>query len=231
MVNLVNTSALTEQVYTVLKREIIRGRFQPGEKLDIQQLVNEFNVSRSPVKDAINQLVHDGLLEIAPRVGTYVTRISDADFIEIIDSRLMIELWSAKRCIQNVGPTEIGQLKDIVSKMDLLVQIDPFPDEMYMELDQAFHQSLVRWAKNARVEQIYSSLNVHVSLVRVTFSHSIKRTRERFEDHRRICAALERHDLSELLGILQLHIESLKEEVIQSNSSPHILAEEGRASI
>lgn len=220
--SVLNTSALAEQVYAILKRDIIRGRFQPGEKLDVLQLVNEFKVSRSPVKEAIQQLVHDGLLEIAPRVGTYVTQITDGDFLELIDARLLIELWAARKCVNSVGPSEIVHWRNIVSKMDLLLQVDPFPDELYMELDSEFHQSLVHWAGNSRVERMYNSLNVHVAFVRIKFKHSIKRTKERFGDHQRLCTALEKRDLSELLGILQLHIESLKDEIQFTEVDPSL---------
>ncbi|HWL22668.1 MAG TPA: GntR family transcriptional regulator, partial [Ureibacillus sp.] len=94
MNNIIETSALATQVYRVLRGEIISGVFAPGEKLDINQLAEKFGVSRSPVKEAINQLVHESLIEILPRKGTYITQLRYKDCMEALDARFMVETWA-----------------------------------------------------------------------------------------------------------------------------------------
>ena len=105
----IETTLLTQQVYNILREKIIGRIYTPGDKLDIHKLAEDFGVSRSPVKDAINQLVHDGLIEIIPRKGTYVTQLNFTDFIEVLDARLMIELWAAKHAIQIITDEEIEE--------------------------------------------------------------------------------------------------------------------------
>ncbi|MBU8880717.1 GntR family transcriptional regulator [Bacillus sp. FJAT-29790] len=208
----IETSLLTKQVYDVLRGKIIGRKYTPGEKLDIHKLADEFGVSRSPVKDAINHLVHEGLIEIIPRKGTYVTQLNFTEFIEVIDARLMIEMWAAKRIINIITDEKIDEWGRIVQEMDSLLEVTPFPFEMYSKLDMQFHKMLIDLAENTKITEIYSSLNTHVSLSRIVHSTSLESTITRHKDHRRLYEAMLERDLPSILGTLTLHIESLKKE-------------------
>ncbi|WP_423801199.1 GntR family transcriptional regulator [Neobacillus sp. SAB-20_R2A] len=208
----IETSLLTTQVYDVLRSKIIGRKYLPGEKLDIHKLADEFGVSRSPVKDAINQLVHDGLIEIIPRKGTYVTQVNFSDFIDILDARLMIETWAAQRITNSVTDEQVNEWGNIVHEMDSLLEVSPFPFEMYSKLDMKFHKMLVEWAENRKVLEIYTSLNTHVSLSRIVHSTSLESTKKRHQDHRTLFEAIQNRDLPTILGTLTLHIASLKNE-------------------
>lgn len=208
----IETSPLTKQVYDILRGKIIGRKYSPGEKLDIHKLADEFGVSRSPVKDAINQLVHEGLIEIIPRKGTYVTQLNFTEFIEVIDARLMIELWAAKRIVHKITDDKVDEWGRIVQEMDSLLEVTPFPFDMYSKLDMHFHKMLIEWAENIKVNEIYSSLNTHVSLSRIVHSTSLESTITRHNDHRQLYEAMQARDLSTILGTLTLHIESLKKE-------------------
>ncbi|EKN65629.1 GntR family transcriptional regulator [Neobacillus bataviensis LMG 21833] len=208
----IETSLLTTQVYDVLRGKIIGRKYTPGEKLDIHKLAEEFGVSRSPVKDAINQLVHEGLIEILPRKGTYVTQINFSEFIEVLDARLMIEMWAAQRVIPKITDDQVEEWGQIVQEMDSLLEVSPFPFEMYSKLDMKFHKMLITWAENTKIAEIYSSLNTHVSLSRIVHSTSLESTKTRHKDHRRLFEAMQDRDLPTILGTLTLHLESLKKE-------------------
>ncbi|MEC1522282.1 GntR family transcriptional regulator [Neobacillus niacini] len=208
----IETSLLTNQVYKVLRGKIIDGKYKPGDKLDIYKLADEFEVSRSPVKSAINQLVHEGLLEIVPRKGTYVTQLQFTDFIEVLDARLMIEMWAAQKIIHTVSDTQLEEWGNIVEKMDSLIAVNPFPFELYIELDVAFHKALVEWSNNKKIKDIYGSLNTHVALSRIVHPTSLESTIKRHSHHHRLVEAMRERNLPTFLGVLKLHIESLKKE-------------------
>ncbi|MGG3449133.1 GntR family transcriptional regulator [Domibacillus aminovorans] len=209
----IETSLLTKQVYDVLKGKIIGRKYNPGEKLDINKIADEFGVSRSPVKDAINQLVHEGLIEIIPRKGTYVTELNLTDFIEVLDARLMIEMWAAQKIIQTVTDEQMDEWEQIVEEMDSLLDVTPFPFELYVDLDMKFHRTLVQWAANKKVQEVYSSLNTHVALSRLVHATSFESTLKRHKDHQCLCEAMRERDLPSFLGKIKLHINSLKKEL------------------
>ncbi|MGE8080099.1 GntR family transcriptional regulator [Peribacillus loiseleuriae] len=208
----IETSLLTQQVYDILREKIIGRKYTPGNKLDIHKLADEFGVSRSPVKDAINQLVHEGLIEIIPRKGTYVTQLNFTEFIEVLDARLMIEMWAAQQVIQSISDDQIEEWGQIVHEMDSMLEVTPFPFELYSKLDMTFHKKLIDWTTNSKIKDIYSSLNTHVSLSRIVHSTSLGSTIKRHKDHWLLFTAMKERDLPTFLGTLTLHIKSLKKE-------------------
>jgi DNA-binding GntR family transcriptional regulator len=208
----IETSLLTKQVYDVLRTKIIDGAYRPGDKLDIHKLSDEFGVSRSPVKDAINQLVYDGLIEIIPRKGTYVTEVDITSFLETLDARLMVELWAANRVIQHISATQVEKLRQIVQQMDVLLEETPFPFQKYNKLDLKFHAILIEWAGNATIGELFSSLNTHVALSRIVISTSLESTTMRHPDHWDLFHAMKDRDLPAFSSAITRHIESLKKE-------------------
>ncbi|AXI08906.1 GntR family transcriptional regulator [Oceanobacillus zhaokaii] len=208
----IETSLLADQVYKILRSKIITGEYKPSDKLDIHKLADEFGVSRSPVKDAINQLVYDGLIEIIPRKGTYVTELDFTDFLEVLDARLMIELWAAQQVIQTVTIEELEKWGQIVAKMELLLKKDSFNFDKYNKLDMQFHSSLIDWTGNKKIKEMFLSLNTHVSLSRIVHSTSLESTIKRHRDHWLLFESMKARDLTSFSDAISRHIGSLKQE-------------------
>ncbi|RDW18380.1 GntR family transcriptional regulator [Oceanobacillus arenosus] len=208
----IETSLLADQVYKILRSKIITVEYKPGDKLDIHKLADEFGVSRSPVKDAINQLVYEGLIEIIPRKGTYVTELDFYDFLEVLDARLMIELWAAHQIIQTVSIEKIEKWGQIVNKMDLLLENTSFNFEKYNKLDMQFHSSLIEWTGNKKIQEMFSSLNTHVSLSRIVHSTSLESTIKRHRDHWLLYEAMKSRDFPTFSNAITGHIGSIKQE-------------------
>lgn len=208
----IETSPLTKQVYDIIRKNIISREYLPGDKLDILTLADTFGVSRSPVKDAINQLVHEGLIEVIPRRGTYVSELNFNEFIDILDARLMIEKWAAEQIVESANNEQIKKWTEIVNKMDKLLEVNPFPFDDYVALDMLFHKMLVEWADNSKVKEIYFSLNTHVALSRIVYSTSLESTIARHKDHWNLVNALKNHDLTAFTNTITMHINSLKKE-------------------
>ncbi|WP_201305319.1 GntR family transcriptional regulator [Paenibacillus puerhi] len=77
----------------MLKESIIRRKFDPNQKLSIPELSDQMGVSRTPVRDALNRLEMEGLVKTVSKVGTFVVAITAEDVLNIMDTRLMLELW------------------------------------------------------------------------------------------------------------------------------------------
>lgn len=210
----IKTSLLAKQVYDQMRQHIMTRKYLPGEKLDMQSLADRFGVSRSPVKDAIQQLVHEGLLEVIPRKGTYVTDIQLEDFLEVIETRLMVEQWASTRFLTTVTAEQLKRLQTTVDEMDQLLTKDAFNFEQYSKLDMMFHENIVEWANNSRIQLIYRSLNTHVILSRIVYSTSLESTIERHKDHHQLLKAIEDKNVEQFHKAIEQHLTSLKEEAI-----------------
>lgn len=210
----IKSSLLAQQVYDQMRHNIMLRKYHPGQKLDMQSLADTFGVSRSPVKDAIQQLVHEGLLEVVPRKGTYVTEIQLEDFLEVIETRLMIELWASNRLLASISEEQQQVLQGIVREMDQLLTKETFNFEHYSQLDMQFHLKIVAWANNKRLEKIYRSLNTHVILSRIVYSTSLESTIERHKDHHLLLEAIRDQNVEQFHAAIEQHLTSLKEEAI-----------------
>ncbi|MCV9888095.1 GntR family transcriptional regulator [Metabacillus halosaccharovorans] len=208
--SLIETSALGTQVYKILRSEIISGIFAPGDKLDINELATKFGVSRSPVKEAVNQLVHEGLIEILPRRGTYISQLRFKDCMEALDARFMVEIWAATQIIDTVTDEQINIWKQIIQRMDSLLKEDTFSYEVYSQLDMEFHQLLVQWTGNQKVQNIYQSINPLISLARVGYSEVFEKSLKRHKDHHHMFDSLKNRDLTGLISAMQQHKDTLK---------------------
>lgn len=208
----IETSLLTEQVYNVLRTKIINGEYSPGEKLDINKLSEKFGVSRSPVKDAINQLDYDGLIEIIPRKGTYVTKVDLTSFLETLDARLMVEIWAAEKIIDSLPAVKIEELGIMVKEMDQILNTKPFKFEKYNKLDMKFHDCLVSETKNQIIIELFTSFNTHIALSRIVRSTSLTSTLNRHQDHWKLYQALKDRDHTAFFTAITTHIRSIQDE-------------------
>src|SRR5699024_5933299 len=92
--NQIKHTDLSVKVYEILKRMIFKRQFKGGQKLDLNSLSEKMNISRTPLKEAINQLRNDGLVEVYPRRGTYVKKVTIKDIVNMMEMRLMMEKWA-----------------------------------------------------------------------------------------------------------------------------------------
>ena len=90
---------MIDKIYTEIKNRIIRLEFKFNQKVNIQKISQEFGVSQTPIRDALNSLVKDGLVYVKPRVGYFVFKLTKKDLSEIYEVRKMIECFSLGKSI------------------------------------------------------------------------------------------------------------------------------------
>jgi DNA-binding GntR family transcriptional regulator len=88
---------LKEQVYEILKSNILTGVYKPGEKIHELDLANELNVSRSPIREALKQLIGEGLLESIPHKSITVKKFSEKEILDIFEFRISQKSIPLKR--------------------------------------------------------------------------------------------------------------------------------------
>lgn len=147
---------LREQVYEQIKHDIINCKLSPGEPLSENQFLDQFKVSKTPIREALTSLVQDGLVEYTPNRGFMVTTVSVADIQEIFDTRIFLETELFRLAVQRISEGEIDDLEK-QSK----VEIDPKSPrytEMYLESNRNFHIALAAAGRNSRLLWYYEIL-------------------------------------------------------------------------
>ncbi|MBQ1401485.1 MAG: GntR family transcriptional regulator, partial [Firmicutes bacterium] len=93
---------LSNNLYSMLQRDILMGKLKEGEKLTEQRLCDEYSVSRTPVREALRQLEINGLVENIPNRGSFVVGMSERDIRDIFDLRMVNEVQAVRWAIQRI---------------------------------------------------------------------------------------------------------------------------------
>jgi DNA-binding GntR family transcriptional regulator len=159
---------LQARVADELRRLINSGEFAPGASLSETALAEAFGVSRTPIREALKQLQVEGLIEIVPRVGTFVSKPSLLDVIELFDVKEMLEGLAARLLAQRGRVPELARLKENVAESRASVARGDLT--RYAELVHEFHEVLVAGADNAKLLAHYRILMNQLAYSRLVFA-------------------------------------------------------------
>ena len=148
--------SLVDYAYREIRKGIQIGTYPPGSRLSTQELSLTLGVSRTPVVAALNRLVAEGIAEAIPRRGIYVLRLSSKKIRDLIEARMMIELYSVKPAIQNAVfyPEIIQHMEGLLASFDNLGDYDYAPAS---EAEFQFHYSIVRLTGNEELKKMYNA--------------------------------------------------------------------------
>src|SRR5690242_16025444 len=114
-----NYDGLADQIYERLRRSILGGQYPPGSRVNPKELALRFRASITPVRDAIRRLATDGLVEIVPRNGVFIVRITREMARETFEIRELLECGSASR-LSIVSNGTSGRMRAIAAEMEAL---------------------------------------------------------------------------------------------------------------
>ena len=168
-----------EQVASELRLAIISKEIAEGEKLSENKIAQQFEVSRSPVRDALKLLQQDGLISLE-RMGAIVTGLSNTNQTEIYDIRLMLESFVFERLQLENNIEVIKQLNKILKMMTVAVE---FKDaDEFTRLDLQFHESMITAIKHQYIEMIWYNLTpVMECLILVSMRQRMQNEPEDFQ--------------------------------------------------
>jgi DNA-binding GntR family transcriptional regulator len=197
----------SDSVFQILHESILTQVFRPGERLDIKDLTTKLGVSLTPVRDAINRLAAEGLIEIRPRSGTYVTDLSADEVADTFDVRMALECLAAEKMISRISSQHIEVFRELISDLEKPVANEReriFHERKNVEL----HSLIVELSGNRKLIEIYRGLNAHIKIARIHYSRKgwTQRIEQEKSEHRTILHAIEQRDLDSLVQALRQHI-------------------------
>src|SRR5450631_4514476 len=112
---------IVDAFHESLREGILSGALPPGQPLSVPELARRLNVSRSPIREAVLQLVSEGLAVEQPRRGVVVAMIELNDVLEIHEIREFVEALSARLCAERIDADGIAELRDIIARQETCV--------------------------------------------------------------------------------------------------------------
>jgi DNA-binding GntR family transcriptional regulator len=149
-------SSIQGRVIDETRRRILTGELATGVNLSELALAEEFGVSRTPVREALKQLQTEGLVEIRPRVGTFVTTPSRREVTELFEMKELLEGAAARLLAQRGRVPELDHLEANVKQAEVAVANDD--RARYAELVEEFHDLIVLGADNSKLLAHYRTL-------------------------------------------------------------------------
>lgn len=133
--------SLAEGVFRTLRRAILEGELEPGEWLRQESLADELDVSQVTVRDALNQLVGEGLANRIPYKGVHVARLSPAELEDIYAMRAVLEGLAAKSAAEKISLDDLQKMRELLP--DTIVNNDPESVSRAREANRKFHEIFI----------------------------------------------------------------------------------------
>ncbi|PMR72863.1 GntR family transcriptional regulator [Billgrantia endophytica] len=188
-----------------LEDDIINGRRTPGERLDPEALGSEFSVSRTPVREAIQQLVASGLVTVSPKKGTFVARVGIDQLIEMFEVMAELEGMCGRLAARRITEQELVALRDAFQRCEAAAQAGD-TDEYYYE-NETFHECIYAASHNAFLADEARRLKQRLKPYRRLQLQVRQRMSNSLGEHREIVAAIEK-------GAAELAERALREHVL-----------------
>ena len=220
--NIKENVLIRDRVYEALRKEILSGGFAPGESLNILGISKQMGVSCAPIREALNMLNKDGLVELMPYKKAIVANGTEKDFEVTFALRTMLEPYALSQSIDAIPQKEIDEMRGFLQQM----YQSPGTLEKFYDSDNMFHQFLYAYVDS---KLLYSQLdNVRTYTVRYYAKRfemilqnnrksypggeiDINRTiREQTAEHLAILDAIDKRDRELATALLKKHISTME---------------------
>jgi DNA-binding GntR family transcriptional regulator len=208
---------ISDEVYKVLKARIVSRQFSLGERLNLAQLEEQMGISRTPLKEALNRLALEGLVEIQPRKGTFILNPTPDEIADSFDVRQVLEVYAVELAAQRVTETQLEKMRGIVKALRRLSEAENWEQifQEYMPLDYSLHELILEIAGNGRLLEIWKQVNVHAEMGRIRYGRSREEAQLAQKEHEEILRAFEARDITVLREMISHHIERVKGSIVQ----------------
>jgi DNA-binding GntR family transcriptional regulator len=199
---------LAERVYSRLKEDIFEFRMLPGDHFTETKIAKYYEVSRTPVRDALYRLQREGFLEVGFRRGWKVRNLDFAYFDDLYDLRIALEVAAADRiCKMKMQSQKLLDLKNIwlVPKNKRKTN-----EREVARLDESFHLALVSAAASKEIERVHSELTDKIRIIRRLDFTEDDRIEATYREHAKILKLLLQRKFPDVSKLLSLHIEQSK---------------------
>jgi len=198
-------TTLAERDYDHVRGEILRGRLPVGSVVAEGTVADELGISKTPVRQALQSLRRDGLLELGPRRQLIVRGFSHEHRRELLDVRIALESLSVRRACEAMTIEQIDHLRLLLIQQKRAV--DAGDEDTFIELDEQFHLHIAAAAGLPIVERFLRELRGFVRVMRLGTTRPPGHLQEVWAEHERIADMLEARRPARAARALREHLE------------------------
>ncbi|TMV46385.1 GntR family transcriptional regulator [Paenibacillus mesophilus] len=194
---------ISEDLVALIKRKILDGELNPGDRIVEMKLAREFGISQSPVRESIRHLSGEGIITIVPNKGPVVNKLEARDISEVYSLRSSLEGLAIHLTTQHATDVEIRELADFYDNMGAKLNDESVPSLLKDSL--FLHQSIIRLSNHSRLIKVYESISFQIELVNRILGMATTKQKE-YDDHRELIEALLKRDPVHAEQVMRKHI-------------------------
>ena len=215
--SLKRNQSLQEQAYQALKTAILSGELAPGQRLVEVQLAKQLQVSRTPIREAMQLLQHENLISSDANDTLRVATISVTDAAQLYDCRIALEQLSVTEACQNATKSQLKELEKMVEEAEKLVmskrsQLTSFRT---LDLDYRFHRLLAKSSGNPWLVSLLDRVFDKMQLLRIQTTKNNLEVLEICTEHRQIYEPVRDRNSGVAAKAVKEHLIASKERVIK----------------
>lgn len=192
------------QVYDEIKRGILKGQYMPGDVLTERKLSDEMGISRTPIREAMQMLAHDGWLVMETYKGAVVREFDLEYVLEVLKIRKSLEILAVEDAVLNVTDQDLEELKEIARcQRDMLNHYDEYD---YIEMDRKFHQKIYELSHNRTLQSLLNNFNDIISFFGIRALKQKERKITTMEEHQKILDAIKSRDAGAAVRAMEEHM-------------------------
>jgi DNA-binding GntR family transcriptional regulator len=196
--------SLTDEAYQRLRAAVREGSLELHRFYRLGEIAARFGISRTPVREAVLKLAHEGLLEILPQRGFRLHHISVAEAAEVFELRSLLEGRTVEKLAEKGSSDEVQQLRMIIKRQERFVN----QPARFLEVDEEFHLTMLNLAGFRRAREFIATLRDVIRSLGFTALSSPGRLDDVIAEHARIVECIEQHNPSAARAALTAHLES-----------------------
>jgi len=213
--------SLTTLALEKIREGIRSGHYPMGSPLFEKVVAEEFGISKTPVREALVQLQHEGLVVVVPHSGTFVFSLGDSELRDLCELRLILETNAIQLAMHRAPVALTAELDRIVEAMSEVLRIGDI--ESYRDLDSAFHSAFFVHAGNSYLTRSYESIETKITTLRASLIKPLPDLNAlSLDEHHKLVAALRAGETQAAVDLLTAHIRRARDLMQTLNDVPPV---------
>lgn len=208
-------SKAVDDAYSAIREGIISGRYPQGSHITAQQLAEASGLSRTPVREAMRRLGAEGLVELIPNRGAFVSSWTRTEIEQIYELRILLEAFGAQVAAERASDEQIDHLRALADELADAVNRDAIDHDAIAQINSRFHRAVLEAGGNTRLRELIGSLT-EMPLVLVTFrNYSQDELRRSAIQHSELVDAITARDGAWAHAVMTAHIRSARQTLMR----------------
>ena len=203
---------LNQQVYARLQEMILDGTIRLGEQLDERTLANDLEVSRTPIREAIGQLVGEGIVEYRSNRRNYIRKFTVKQVNDLFQVRSALEALAIRLAMPKISQEVMDKIHGILDRVERALEEDDMA--AYSDADREFHNTIIHLTGNETLIIALERLSFQIQMIRTIANRDANVVERTHRERPQIVSALEARNPELAAKLMEEHIDGVRQAVV-----------------